>query len=135
MYVCMLLQNMIEDFQAEEFLSKSLQQLYTQEIAPPPPRKHGEMHPPAKKNARKNKAPVVKIPKFLQNTPYFAAFSKLTENFEIEEMKKDRPKESEMRKLAEKPMSAKLKRKVDEVQKNPVLQEDYPSSMEDKEKK
>ena len=125
---------MIEDFQAEEFLSKSLQQLYTQEIAHPP-RKHGEMHPPAYKNSRKNKPPVVKIPKFLQNTPYFAAFSKLTENFEIEEMKKDRPKESEVKKMAEKPMSAKLKKRSEDVQMNPVLPEDRISSAEDKEKK
>lgn len=133
MYVCTDLQNMIEDFQVEEFLSKSLQQLYTQDIARPPG-KDEETNPPAIRNAKKNKPPVVKIPKFLQNTPYFAAFSKLTENYEIADVKKDRPKESEVKKVVEKPMSAQMKRRNEETPKIPV-QEDRLSSTEDKEKK
>ena len=133
-YVYVDFQNMIEDFQAEEFLSKSLQQLYTQDIARPPG-KHEESNPPAIRNTKKNKPPVVKIPKFLQNTPYFAAFSKLTENYEIADIKKDRPKESELKKVVEKPMSAKIKKRYEEVPKISI-QEDYRfSSAEDKDKR
>ena len=75
----------------EEFFSKpTLQHLFAGEDcarAPYPPQQQQQQQSKSdsqKKNKQKKK-PSVKIPKFLQNTPYFAAFSKLTENYEIDE--------------------------------------------------
>jgi len=84
---------MIENFQVEEFLSKSLQQLYvSDEIEVPPDQKvdgsEAARQKEITKNITKKKKSKVKIPKFLENTPYFAAFSKLTDNYELEEKKR-----------------------------------------------
>mmetsp|Transcript_31140 Transcript_31140/g.42836 ORF Transcript_31140/g.42836 Transcript_31140/m.42836 type:complete len:1326 (+) Transcript_31140:52-4029(+) len=83
---------LIGNFQVEEFLSKSLQQLYVSDENGVPPPQHNDrieaaQHKESSKNMAKKKKPKVKIPKFLENTPYFAAFSKLTDNFELEEKK------------------------------------------------